>query len=215
MPGKIPSQMTFTLLSAAAIAMDTLVKIDSNGKAVTAGVNDDFDGVALSGCGAAGAEVSIDPGEAIANLTITGTCSAGDLLSIADAGGVKKFVGTAGRTVTVANATDIWTLTAHGFVTGERVRLTNSGGALPANASATTDYYVSVIDADTFKLYTSQANAVAAGATGLLDVSGDGTGTQSIRLYGDTVIVGKAIEAAATTGQKVAVLQGKRNLLLP
>lgn len=214
--GAIPSNQAFTALSAAALTVDTLGVIDSNGKVATVAAGEDFDGVILNGTSAANREVALDPYSTIANLTIVGTCAAGDLLSPAAAGGVKKFSGQAGQTVTVANATDIWTVSGgHGFTTGEAVRLTNAGGALPANASATTTYYVSVIDATTFKLYTSRANAIAAGATGLLDVSGDGTGTQTIRLYGDQYIVGKATQAAATNGQKVAVLMSKRHLVYP
>ena len=216
MPASIPSNQPFTLLSAAAVTVDTLGYINSSGKIATTAAGEDFDGVILQSTAGANEECPLDPYSSCANLTITGTCTAGDLLSTAAGGGVKKFSGIASvGTVTVANATDIWTLSAHGFTTGERVRLTNSGGALPADASATTDYYVSVIDANTFKLYTSAANAIAAGATGLLDVSGDGTGTHTIRLYGQQYVVGKAMETASTTGQKVGVAISKRVYSLP
>lgn len=214
MPAKQPSLQAFTLLSAAAVTMDTLVYIDSNGKVATGAAGLDFDGIALNSTAAADAEVSVDPHGTLGNLTIVGTCSAGDLLQPAASGGVKKYVGAAARTVTVANATEIWTLNSHGFVSGEAVRLTNSGGALPAGSDAVTTYFTGAIDANTFYLYDTRANAVAGGATGRVAVSGDGTGTHSIRLYGDQYIVGKAIEAAATSGQKVGVLMDKRHLIL-
>jgi hypothetical protein len=215
MPGSLPSKQAFTLLSAAAIVIDTLVAINSSGKAATVNAGEDWDGVALNGTAAINQEVSVDSHSTLGNLTIVGTCAAGDLLSTAASGGVKKFSGQTGQTVTVANATDVWTATAHGLTTGERIRLSNSGGALPANAVATTDYYVFVIDANTFKLYTSRANALLGGATGLLDVSGDGTGTQTLRLYGDQYIVGKAIQAATVSGQKVTVMLDKRHIIYP
>lgn len=79
-------------------------------------------------------------------------------------------------TVTVVAATDIWTSTAHGLSTGDVVLLSNSGGALPTGASATTKYFVKVIDADTFYLYTNS------GLTTLLNVTTNGTGTNSFNL---------------------------------
>jgi hypothetical protein len=38
-------------------------------------------------------------------------------------------------TFTAANATDLFTATAHGLETGESVRVSNSGGALPAESA--------------------------------------------------------------------------------
>lgn len=215
MPASQPSSQAFTLLSAAAVTMNTLGVVNSSGLVATATVGDDFDGVILNGTSAASQEVSLDPKGTLGNLTIVGTCSAGDLLQPAASGAVKKYVGQASKTLTVANATDIWTSSAHGFVSGEAVRLTNSGGALPAGTDAVTTYFVGKIDADTFYLYDTLANALAGGATGRVNATGDGTGTHSIRLYGNQYIVGKAIEAATTTGQKVGVLLNKRHLILP
>jgi len=112
------------------------------------------------------------------------------------AGGLRMFTGVGGfeaiyeypglssnnkatQTFTAAT-TDICTATAHGFTTGDRVRLTNSGGALPAGLAASTDYYVIKLTADTFKLATSDALATAGTA---VDVTGTGTGTHSIVGY--------------------------------
>ena len=215
MPGKIPSTMTFTRLSNAAVTMDTLVTMDSNGAVGPSAVGDDPLGVSLNGASASGAEITVDPGPAVANLTASGLFSADDYVIPAAAGAVKKYLGQAGVTVTVANATDIWTATAHGLTTGEAVRLTNSGGALPAGTDATTTYYVNVIDANTFYLFDTRAHAVAGGATGLVNATGDGTGTHSFRLYGNIFIVGVALEAATTVGQKAAIFQNKRQLILP
>jgi len=75
---------------------------------------------------------------------------------------------------TFANATSILTSAAHGFVNGDVVRLSNSGGALPNGLLSTIDYFVYVIDADTLYLYTdSEFNTLATAAD-------DGTGTHSI-----------------------------------
>lgn len=66
-------------------------------------------------------------------------------------------------TVTMTIATPcVVTWTGHGLVSGQRVQFTNSGGALPTGVTASTTYWITVIDANTFNLSTSLANAQAA-----------------------------------------------------
>ena len=78
----------------------------------------------------------------------------------------------------VANASETFTATAHGMVTGDGpYRLTNSGGGLPSGTSVDTDYWVIKVTADTFQLATSYANAIA--ETELL-LASDGTGTHTL-----------------------------------
>lgn len=85
---------------------------------------------------------------------------------------------------TAANASEIFTATAHGLLTGDGpVRLTNSGGALPAGVSLATDYYIIKIDANTFYLATTRANAFA--GTNLA-ITGDGTGTHTLSATAST-----------------------------
>jgi hypothetical protein len=80
-----------------------------------------------------------------------------------------------------AAVTNICTQTGHGFLTGDGpIRLTNSGGALPAGLSTGTDYYVEKIDADTFYLATSRANAFAGTE---VDITDTGTGTHTYATY--------------------------------
>lgn len=71
--------------------------------------------------------------------------------------------------------------TAHGFVGGERLRFSTTG-ALPTGVSNTLDYFVSVIDANTFNLQT-EANIL--GGT-FVNTTGSQSGTQSYlqSLYG-------------------------------
>jgi hypothetical protein len=65
-------------------------------------------------------------------------------------------------TVTMTIATPcVVTWTAHGMVSGQRIQLTTTG-ALPTGLSANTTYWVTVIDANTFKLSSSLANAQSA-----------------------------------------------------
>lgn len=80
-------------------------------------------------------------------------------------------------TVTVTSATPaVVTWTTHGLNSGNRVQFTNSGGALPTGISAATTYWVTVINANTFNISTSLANAQAAT---FVNTSDTGTGTHT------------------------------------
>jgi hypothetical protein len=85
-------------------------------------------------------------------------------------------------TATLVFGTGVWTsASAHGFVTGTRVRLTNSGGSLPGVSgtalSSSTDYFVFNASGSTFSLATSLATAQAASGITYLNA---GTGTQTV-----------------------------------
>lgn len=67
---------------------------------------------------------------------------------------------TSAVTVTIA-APGVMTWTAHGLVSGQRIQLTTTG-ALPTGLAINTTYWVTVINANTFNLSTSLANAQAA-----------------------------------------------------
>ncbi len=69
------------------------------------------------------------------------------------------------------------TLTAHGLFTGQMVYLTTTG-ALPTGLSANAGYYVIKVDANTFRLATSLANAIAGTA---INTSGTQSGTHTVR----------------------------------
>lgn len=76
------------------------------------------------------------------------------------------------KTFTAATATDVLTATAHGMANGQKVRLSNAGGALPAGLLAGTDYYVVNAAANTFQVSTGVGGAAATFTT-------DGTGTHT------------------------------------
>jgi fluoride ion exporter CrcB/FEX len=79
---------------------------------------------------------------------------------------------------TAANATDTLTAVAHGLQTGDGpVQVANTGGGLPAGLAAATNYWVIRLTADTFKLATSFANAIAGTP---INITTDGTGTQTL-----------------------------------
>ena len=93
-------------------------------------------------------------------------CGAADALVVAD------------KTFTTTHGTETVNITAHGLQTGDGpVRLTNSGGALPAGYAAATDYYVIRTGADSLQLAASRALAFAGTA---VTISGDGTGTHTL-----------------------------------
>lgn len=86
------------------------------------------------------------------------------------------------KVATMANATDIWTSTAHGLLVDQKVRLTNSGGALPAGFLPNTDYFViaSNLAANTFML-----SATKGGST--VNATSDGTGTHTVNPVPDYI----------------------------
>lgn len=69
------------------------------------------------------------------------------------------------------------TETGHDLTTGLKVRVSNSGGGLPSGLSGSTDYFVIVVDEDTYKLASSLANAQAGTA---IDITTQGTGTHTL-----------------------------------
>lgn len=71
---------------------------------------------------------------------------------------------------------DTVTITGHGFTTGVKVTLTTAG-ALPTGLVVLTDYYLIVVDANTIKFATSQANALAGTA---IDLTGAGSGSSTV-----------------------------------
>lgn len=80
-------------------------------------------------------------------------------------------------TVTIAIASPgVVSLTAHGFLTGDMIYLTTTG-ALPTGLTANTVYYVIYVDANSFRLATSNANALAGTA---INTSGTQSGTHTM-----------------------------------
>lgn len=109
----------------------------------------------------------------------------------------------------VTNGADSLTVVAHGMTTGDGpYRVSNSGGGLPAGLAVDTNYWVISLTADTFSLASSKADALALTPVNL---TSDGTGTQTIRrsendvicaqlVQGLNAVVGKNFTASQTTG---------------
>lgn len=60
-----------------------------------------------------------------------------------------------------AAATDVITCAGHDLNTGEMVRLNDTGNGLPSGLAEDTDYFVQVIDANSFALHTNRQNLIA------------------------------------------------------
>jgi hypothetical protein len=112
-------------------------------------------------------------------------------------------------TYTADVGTDTLTKTAHGLETGDgQVRTTNSGGGLPGGLAAGTDYFVIKTGANTFKLATTRALALAGTA---IDITSAGTGTHTLidqagttRVTDATVTRNLTVDGATTAGAVTA-----------
>lgn len=86
--------------------------------------------------------------------------------------------------VTANNATNEFTGTSHGLELGEAFQV--SGTAVPTGVAVTTDYYTISVDANTFKLASSNANALAGVEVAFSD---NGTAVQVTRQIDEDAIV--------------------------
>jgi hypothetical protein len=106
--------------------------------------------------------------------------------------------------------TDVVTVTAHGFSTGDCVNVATSD-TLPTGISANTAYYVRKGTDNTFTLYDTRAHAVAGGATGLVNITAVGTGDQTftsvtaigqhylgVTLPDNALVIGGGVEVLTT-----------------
>lgn len=115
----------------------------------------------------------------------------GDSISVTvnadvDTPGAKTFASTA-----VDVTANTITITAHGYTEGLKGQFTTDGG-LPTGISASTDYFIIVVDANTVKVATSLANAQAGTA---VDITGQGTGNDT---FTPTAIAGGSIKLQQT-----------------
>ena len=77
------------------------------------------------------------------------------------------------KTFTAVNATDVCTSNAHGLLNGQKARLTNAGGALPAGLLPDTDYFLIAVAANTWQLSLTLGGAA-------VNFTTDGTGTHTL-----------------------------------
>lgn len=96
----------------------------------------------------------------------------------------------------VSAAADTITEAAHGLTTGLKGQFTTTT-TLPAGLSLATDYFIVVVDANTYKVATSLANALAGTVVNITD---DGTGTHT---FTPTALAGGFIKVQKSNKQAV------------
>ena len=111
--------------------------------------------------------------------------------------------GTTGRTLinsntfTASSSTGLLATTANDWNSGVKVRVTNSGGALPTGLSAGVDYWLTRISATTQKFSTSYANYIAGTFIAFTDA---GTGTHTMTIQMPRYAKGVGCQAAFVVG---------------
>lgn len=105
----------------------------------------------------------------------------------------------------VANNSNTFTATAHGMTTGDGpYRLATTGG-LPFDVAVDVNYWIIAPTADTFKLASSHANAIALTA---IDITTDGTGVQTVLRTANDVTVARLVDALnAVVGKNFTAAQ--------
>lgn len=113
-------------------------------------------------------------------------------------------------TTGVNTTTEVITKSAHGFVTGEAVVYNDGSFAVLGGLTNGVTYYVNVLTSSTFKLYTTQANAIAGGATGLMNLTSTGNNAQSFI----PVVTSTFLSSNGATAQiKIEVSAGSKTLV--
>jgi len=203
------------------LAAGTLGGVTYTAVALASGLNSAGNAytVAYTAGGTAGAEVVTVVGTAISVQIQSGVSTITQVRTAVNASGAAAAIvtatGTSATVVTTVAATAISamtspttgvdskfnianntvTISAHGFFTGTVVQATKSGAAFPTGISASTDYFVYKIDANTIALFDTLAHALAAvtdgtlltTSTGVIDITADGTVSTTITLTSTTI----------------------------
>jgi hypothetical protein len=94
----------------------------------------------------------------------------------------------------ISTSTDLVTAAGHGWLTGQKVQVSNSGGSLPTGLSASTDYWLYVASTSTYGFCTNVYNAHVGT---LINITSQNTGTNTVTAqyvdfnaanYKDTVV---------------------------
>jgi hypothetical protein len=106
----------------------------------------------------------------------------------------------------VTTGTDTIAETAHGMTAGDGpYRLSNAGGGLPAGTAVDTNYWIIAPTADTYKLASSKANALA---NTPVDITTAGTGTHTLLRAANDVVIAQLVQGAnAVTGANYTATQ--------
>lgn len=116
-------------------------------------------------------------------------------------------------TMTIANP-GVVTWTGHEQITGTPIMFTTTG-ALPTGVTASTYYYIRVIDANTFHLYDTSAHALNLSATtGRVVTSGTQSGVHTTANYGIDILDQTAkIPTVSLTTRIINIARGEKKIL--
>lgn len=118
---------------------------------------------------------------------------AGDGVTSTDVSVALPLADLAYTSAEVSTAADTITITGHGLATGDLLRLTTGGTLLTATGvAADTNLWAIVVDDDTIQLATSRANALAGTE---VDITNAGSGTTTVKLTSNDVLVARIVEA--------------------
>lgn len=81
-----------------------------------------------------------------------------------------------------AATTDIATMTAHNFVTGQGPVQVSTSGTLPTGLAASTNYWIEVINANTFYFHSTEQGARDSSSATQIDITGTGSGTHTLSM---------------------------------
>jgi hypothetical protein len=126
------------------------------------------------GGGSSAAATATISGGAVTAITVTNVGSSYTSAPTVAVDKPRRTIPTSGINTT----TEVITYATHGLITGEAVKYFHGGGAAATGLTNNTTYYVLAVNGNTFKVYDTEANAIAAGATGLMDISGTGNNAQ-------------------------------------
>jgi hypothetical protein len=151
-------------------------------------------GVALAGTGYTEVPAVTFTGGGGSGAAATATISGGSVTAIALTNNGSSyenvptvFVAVPRRTILMAGVntgTEVVTYASHGMANGEEIKYYANGGTAMGGLVDATTYYAGVINANTFYVYDTLANAIAAGATGRVNISGTGNDAQYFDLTG-------------------------------
>jgi hypothetical protein len=137
-------------------------------------------------------------GGSVTAITITGSGAYASVPAVTVAV-ARRTIPTSGVNI----STDTITYTTHGMADGEAVKYVKVGVTGIAGLTTGTTYYAHVTGANTFTLYNTRANAIAAGATGKLDLTGTGNNAQYFELTGSTQATAQAALGSGDGGTQV------------
>jgi hypothetical protein len=146
--------------------------------------------VVFSGGGGSGAAATATiAGGKVTAITVTNTGSSYETLPTVNVAVPRITIRTSG----VNTSTEVITYAGHGLSAGEAVKYYNGGGTTLAGLTTATTYYAIIVDANTFKLATSAANATAGTA---INLTGTGNNAQYFDKTDKTTATAKAVKGS-------------------